>query len=223
MNITDMAFWTPVILSLKVASVALILAFTFGVLTARLMTKYQFKGKVVLETILMLPLVLPPTVVGFILIIIFGKNSFIGQLIQLVFDHGILFTVYAAIIASTVVAFPLMYQSAKNGFLSIDEHIIEAARVDGNSDMRIFFKIIIPLSKNLLITGAMLSFARALGEFGATLMFAGNIPGKTQTLPTAVYSAIQSGNMTLAWLWVISIITISFVMMLFIRVKENWH
>lgn len=221
MNITDMAFWTPVILSLKVASVALILAFTFGVLTARLMTKYQFKGKVILETILMLPLVLPPTVVGFILIIIFGKNSFIGQLIQLVFDHGILFTVYAAIIASTVVAFPLMYQSAKNGFLSIDEHIIEAARVDGNSDMRIFFKIIIPLSKNLLITGAMLSFARALGEFGATLMFAGNIPGKTQTLPTAVYSAIQSGNMTLAWLWVISIITISFVMMLFIRVKEN--
>ncbi|QYA48461.1 molybdate ABC transporter permease subunit [Nosocomiicoccus ampullae] len=221
MNITDMAFWTPVILSLKVASVALIFAFTFGVLTARLMTKYQFKGKVVLETILMLPLVLPPTVVGFILIIIFGKNSFIGQLIQLVFDHGILFTVYAAVIASTVVAFPLMYQSAKNGFLSIDEHIIEAARVDGNSDMRIFFKIIIPLSKNLLITGAMLSFARALGEFGATLMFAGNIPGKTQTLPTAVYSAIQSGNMTLAWLWVISIITISFVMMLFIRVKEN--
>lgn len=221
MNITDMAFWTPVILSLKVASVALILAFTFGVLTARLMTKYQFKGKVVLETILMLPLVLPPTVVGFILIIIFGKNSFIGQLIQVLFDHGILFTIYAAIIASTVVAFPLMYQSAKNGFLSIDEHIIEAARVDGNSDMRIFFKIIIPLSKNLLITGAMLSFARALGEFGATLMFAGNIPGKTQTLPTAVYSAIQSGNMTLAWLWVISIITISFVMMLFIRVKEN--
>ena len=221
MNITDMAFWTPVILSLKVASIALILAFTLGVLTARLMTKYQFKGKVVLETILMLPLVLPPTVVGFILIIIFGKKSFIGQLIQLVFGHGVLFTIYAAIIASTVVAFPLMYQSAKNGFLSIDEHIIEAARVDGNSDMRIFFKIIIPLSKNLLITGAMLSFARALGEFGATLMFAGNIPGKTQTLPTAVYSAIQSGNMTLAWLWVISIITISFVMMLFIRVKEN--
>ena len=223
MNITDMAFWTPVILSLKVASVALIFAFTFGVLTARLMTKYQFKGKVVLETILMLPLVLPPTVVGFILIIFFGKKSFIGQLIQLVFGHGVLFTIYAAIIASTVVAFPLMYQSAKNGFLSIDEHIIEAARVDGNSDMRIFFKIIIPLSKNLLITGAMLSFARALGEFGATLMFAGNIPGKTQTLPTAVYSAIQSGNMTLAWLWVISIITISFIMMLFIRVKENWH
>lgn len=221
MNITDMVFWTPVILSLKVASVALILAFIFGVLAARLMTKYQFKGKVVLETILMLPLVLPPTVVGFILIIVFGKKSYIGQLIQMMFDHGLLFTIYAAIIASTVVAFPLMYQSAKNGFLSIDQHIIEAARVDGNSEARIFFKIIIPLSKNLLITGAMLSFARALGEFGGTLMFAGNIPGKTQTLPTAVYSAIQSSNMTLAWMWVISIITISFVMMLFIRVKEN--
>lgn len=221
MNITDMAFWTPVILSLKVASVALILAFIFGVLAARLITKYQFKGKVVLETILMLPIVLPPTVVGFILIIVFGKKSYIGQLIHMIFDHGVLFTIYAAIIASTVVAFPLMYQSAKNGFLSIDQHIIEAARVDGNSEARIFFKIIIPLSKKLLITGAMLSFARALGEFGATLMFAGNIPGKTQTLPTAVYSAIQSGNMTLAWMWVISIITISFVMMLFIRVKEN--
>ncbi len=185
------------------------------------MTSVNFKGKVVLETIIMLPIVLPPTVVGFILIVIFGNNSIIGNLIEWIFNQSIIFTWYAAVLASTVVAFPLMYQSAKTGFLSVDKDIEDAAKVDGASNFRIFMKITMPLASVSLVTGAVLSFARALGEFGATLMIAGNIPGRTQTLPTAIYVALQSGNMSLAWLWVITIVAISFVMLLFVRTKAK--
>ena len=123
-------------------------------------------------------------------------------------------------LASTVVAFPLMYQAAKTGFLSIDKDIEDAARVDGANNFQVFMKITLPMSVIPLMTGAILSFARAIGEFGATLMIAGNIPGRTQTLPTAIYVALQSGNMTLAWLWVVTIIIISFVMLLFVRTKS---
>ena len=188
---------------------------------ARLMTRKNFKGKVIIETIMMLPIVLPPTVVGFILIIIFGNNGFLGETIEWLFDSSIMFTWYAAVIASTVVAFPLMYQAAKTGFLNVDKDIEEAAKVDGASHFRIFMKVTLPLASVSLITGAILSFARALGEFGATLMIAGNIPGRTQTLPTAIYVALQSGNMELAWLWVITIIVISFIMLLFVRTKAK--
>jgi molybdate transport system permease protein len=220
-GVTTSEFLTPVLLSLQVASIALIFSFVLGTLMARFMTKVEFKGKVILETIMMLPIVLPPTVVGFILIVIFGNNNFVGDFIEWLFGGSIIFTWYAAVLASTVVAFPLMYQSAKTGFLSIDKDIEEAAKVDGASDFRIFMKITMPLAAVSLITGAILSFARALGEFGATLMIAGNIPGRTQTLPTAIYVALQSGNMNLAWLWVITIIGISFIMLLFVRTKAK--
>ena len=166
-------------------------------------------------------MVLPPTVIGFFLIIIFGKNSFIGQAIEWLFHQPIIFTWWAAVIASTIVAFPLMYQSAKSGFQGIEREIEEAARVDGANEWIIFFFISIPLAKRALISGIILSFARALGEFGATFMFAGNIPGKTQTIPTAIYIALDSGNMKLAWLWVISIVLISFFMLLALRVRQE--
>ena len=117
------------------------------------------------------------------------------------------------VIASTVVAFPLMYQSAKTGFEGIDEEIENAARVDGAGEWRLFLFVTLPLAVKSIVTGAILSSARALGEFGATLMFAGNIPGQTQTIPTAIYIAMDSGNMTLAWLWVAVIIVISFIML----------
>src|SRR5699024_9812665 len=142
-------------------------------------------------------------VVGFILIVIFGNNSFVGDVIEWLFGGSIIFTWYAAVLASTVVAFPLMYQSARTGFLSIDIDIEDAAKVDGASDVRIFMMITMLLAAVSLITGSIRSFARALGEFGATLMIAGNIPGRPQTLPTAIYVTLQSGNMNLAWLWVI--------------------
>ncbi|MBN6206661.1 molybdate ABC transporter permease subunit [Ralstonia pickettii] len=220
-NITADQFLTPVLLSLKVSLISLFFVFILATLIARWMARASFKGKIVVETIMMLPLVLPPTVVGFLLIIIFGNNSFIGDFIEWLFNDSIIFTWYAAVLASTVVAFPLMYQSAKAGFLNIDRDIENAAKVDGANSFQVFMKITIPLSSTALITGVLLSFARALGEFGATLMIAGNIPGRTQTLPTAIYVALQSGNMTLAWIWVITIIVISFFMLMFIRTKEG--
>lgn len=206
-------FWSPVRLSIQVAGLAGILVFILGIFLARMMAKKQFRGRVLLETAFLLPLVLPPSVVGFLLIVIFGKNGMPGQFIERVFDQPLMFTWWAAVIASTVVAFPLMYQSAKTGFEGIDEEIENAARVDGAGEWRLFLFVTLPLAVKSIVTGTILSSARALGEFGATLMFAGNIPGQTQTIPTAIYIAMDSGNMTLAWLWVAVIIVISFIML----------
>jgi molybdate transport system permease protein len=213
MNLLD-EFWTPVKLSLEIASVAALIVFILGILFARWMSRMQFRGKVIIETILLLPLVLPPTVVGFLLIIIFGNQSLVGQGIESIFQQSIMFTWWAALIAAIIVAFPLMYQSAKTGFQTVDEDIEQAARMDGASEWKVFLFITLPLSLKSIISGVILSFARALGEFGATFMFAGNLPGKTQTIPIAVYVAFESGNMNLAWMWVISIIVISFFMLL---------
>ena len=214
-------FLSPIWLSLKIASIAGVIVILTGTFVGRLMARTSFKGKAILETVLMLPMVLPPTVIGFFLIVFFGKNSFVGQAIEWIFKQPIIFTWYAAVIASAVVAFPLMYQSAKSGFQGVDLDIEEAARVDGASEWKIFLFISIPLAAKALISGSILSFAWALGEFGSTLMFAGNIPGQTQTLPTAIYIAIDSGNMTMAWAWVISIVIISFIMLLTIRIKQD--
>lgn len=207
-------FWTPIKLSLGIASISVIIVFFTGIMAARILSRKRFFGKTAVETILTLPLVLPPTVVGFLLIIIFGINSPVGRAIEEIFGSPIMFTWWAAVIASSVVAFPLMYQSAKTGFLSIDPGAEEAARVDGANEWKVFLHITLPLSARTLISGLILSFARALGEFGATLMFAGNLPGRTQTVPTAIYVAIESGNMESAWLWVIVMAGISFLMLL---------
>ncbi len=207
-------FWTPVKLSLEIASAAVIIVFILGIILAMWMTRFRVRGKVVIETILLLPLVLPPTVVGFLLIVIFGNQSPVGMLIERIFHQSVMFTWWAALISSTIVAFPLMYQSAKTGFQIVDLDIEDAARIDGAHDWKVFFYITLPLSLKSIISGFILSFARALGEFGATFMFAGNLPGKTQTIPIAVYIALESGNMDLAWILVISIIFISFFMLL---------
>lgn len=220
-NITTAEFLTPILLSLRVAVIALVIVVVSATIIAKFMAHARFKGKIVVETFLMLPLVLPPTVVGFLLIIIFGSNGFVGEIIRMVFNETVMFTWYGAVIASSVVAFPLMYQSAKAGFLSVDKDIENAARVDGAGEFQVFMRVTIPMAATSLVTGALLSFARAIGEFGATLMIAGNIPGRTQTLPTAIYVAMQGNNMILAWAWVITIIVISFVMLLFVRLKSQ--
>lgn len=214
-------FLSPIWLSLKVAVIAGIIVIIAGSIIGRIFARKKFKGKALLETVLMLPMVLPPTVIGFFLIVFFGKNSMVGRAIEWVFDQPIIFTWYAAVIASVIVAFPLMYQSAKSGFQSINREIENAARVDGASEWKILLFISVPLASKALISGSILSFARALGEFGATLMFAGNIPGETQTIPTAIYIALDSGNMTMAWAWVISIVIISFAMLLTIRARQE--
>lgn len=211
-------FLSPVQLSIKVSLISLIIVFFIGTMLAKLMNEKDFKGKIIAETLFMLPLILPPTVIGFLLIIIFGNTSPVGRWIQSLFNHPIMFTWWAAVIASSIVALPLMYQSAKTGFSGVDRGMKEAARVDGAGEWTIFFLITMPLAYKSLITGAILSFARALGEFGATLMFAGNIPGKTQTMSTAIYMSIESGNMNLAWALVGTMIVISFFMLLLVSV-----
>jgi molybdate transport system permease protein len=206
---------TPIKLSIQVAIVSLLFVSISGVLTAKIMVNKNFNGKVIVETCFLLPLVLPPTVIGFLLVYIFGGNSWIGKVIESIFHSSLMFSWWAAVIASSVVAFPLMYQSAKTGFLSMDKEVEDAARVDGASEWHVFFSVTLPLSYKALIAGFILSFARALGEFGATLMFAGNIPGKTQTAPTAIYVALESGNIKQAWILVCCMILISFIMLFF--------
>ncbi|MBM7579420.1 molybdate ABC transporter permease subunit [Jeotgalibacillus terrae] len=210
-------FWSPLRLSLEIATAASLVVMILGLVAGRIMTNRHFRGKAIIETIFLLPLVLPPTVVGFLLIVIFGRNSPAGHFIEWLFQQPVIFTWWAAMIAAVVVAFPLMYQSAKTGFESIDEEIEYAARVDGAGEWKLFLMVSIPLAWKAIIAGFILSFARALGEFGATLMFAGNIPGRTQTASTAIYLAIESGNMQMAWLWVASMVGISFVMLVLVQ------
>ncbi|WP_042354565.1 molybdate ABC transporter permease subunit [Bacillus rubiinfantis] len=214
-------FWSPIQLSLEIAVISGAFVILLGIVCAKLMAHRKFKGKVLIETFFLLPLVLPPTVVGFLLIVIFGRNSPVGQALEWVFQQPLMFSKWAAVIAATVVAFPLMYQSAKAGFETIDGVVEDAARVDGASEWRVFLSISIPLALKTIISGAILSFARALGEFGATLMFAGNIPGKTQTIPTAIFVAMDSGDMQLAWLWVASIMAISAMMLLCVNLIKS--
>ncbi|KEZ47491.1 MULTISPECIES: molybdate ABC transporter permease subunit [Metabacillus] len=217
--------WTdasgPVLLSVQVAVISTIFVAASGILAGRLMARASFKGKTLLETILMLPLVLPPTVVGFLLIVAFGVNSPAGRLIEGVTGSPLIFTVWAAVIAAGVVSFPLMYQAAKLGFQMVDREIEDASKVDGAGGMQTFMHITLPLAVPSLITGVVLSFTRALGEFGASLMFAGNIPGQTQTAATAIYVAMDSGDMNLAWLLTGVLVLLSFTLLFFVQMLKR--
>jgi molybdate transport system permease protein len=199
---------SPILISLKTASTATIITFFLGIIAARLMLKYRGIGKDAIEGLLTSPLVLPPTVVGFLLLLLLGKQSPIGQLLEKL-GLTIVFTWYAAVIAATVVAFPLMYRTTLSAFKQIDINLLASARTLGASEWTVFWRIMLPLAKPGLIAGGLLSFARALGEFGATLMLAGSIPGKTETIPIAIFFASESGAMDRALAWVLAILTIS--------------
>lgn len=208
-------FFVPIKLSLQVALLSSVIVVIFGVVVAWLMSRLgSFRGKLLLETGFMLPLVLPPTVVGFLLLVILGRKSWIGQFFEALFAAPIIFSWWAAVIASVVVAFPLVYQTMKVAFKSVDRDLEEAGRSNGANEWQVFRYITFPLVFPSFISAFILGFARSLGEFGATLMIAGNIPGKTQTLPTAIYVAVDSGNTQMAWAWTCSIIVISFLMLL---------
>lgn len=213
-------FWVPIKLSLQVSLLSSLIVVLLGVSAAWWMSRRSFAGKTILETAMMLPLVLPPTVVGFILLVMLGRKSWFGQWAEWLFDAPIIFTWWAALIASIVVSFPLVYQTMKAGFTSIDRRLEEAARSCGANEWQVFRYITLPLAYRSLVTAYILGFARALGEFGATLMIAGNIPGKTQTIPTAIFVAVDAGNMTMAWAWTGAIIIISFIMLLLTRQRE---
>jgi molybdate transport system permease protein len=174
----------------------------------------------IIDGIFTLPLVLPPTVVGFFLLVVLGKNSMIGKFL-LQFDVSIVFSWEATVVAATVVAFPLMYRTARGAFEQVDYNLIAAAQTLGVSEERIFWQIILPLSWPGIAAGTVLAFARALGEFGATIMLAGNIPGRTQTMATAIYSAVQAGDRETAYVWAGVIIIISFIIMILINYWSN--
>lgn len=201
--------WQPIVLSLKIAVISLFCVFALGICSAWVMARKQFFAKAAVEAFITLPLVLPPVVTGFVLLLLIGKNGPIGRFLAEYFQTQLIFTPAAAVLAAVVIAFPLMYQSAKAAFQSIDTHLEDAARTLGASELRIFFRVTLPLALPGLVAGAVLSFARALGEFGATIMIAGNIPGKTQTLPLAIYFAAESNDLQTAGIYVgiISIVT----------------
>ena len=199
---------TPIWISLKTATTATAIAFFLGIWAARWMLGYRGKFKGAIESLFTAPLVLPPTVVGFLLLLLFGRNGFLGQILAQ-FGLTVIFSWYATVIAATVVAFPLMYKTALGAFQQIDRNLFACARTLGATESRIFWQIMLPLAKPGLIAGTLLAFARALGEFGATLMLAGSIPGKTETIPIAIFFAAEGGQMDRALLLVIIMLAIS--------------
>lgn len=204
---------SPLYISLKTAALATLLTFFLGIFLAyAVVSMKRFQG--LFDAIITLPMVLPPTVVGFFLLLFLGKRSTIGQML-LSFDIQFVFTWQAAVTAAVVVSLPLMYRTARGAFEQIDRNIIHAARTLGVSEWRIFWHILLPNAREGILAGLVLSFTRALGEFGATIMVAGNIPGKTQTMSTAIYAAVQANDDATALLWVGIVMALSlFVVML---------
>lgn len=199
----------PVWISLKTAFTATFIAFFLGIAAARWMVHYRGRGRDLIYGLFILPLVLPPTVIGFALLLFFGNKGPLGRLL-LRLGQTVIFSWSATVIAASVVAFPLMYQTARGAFEQVEANIEDAARTLGASEWTIFWKITMPLAWPGIAAGTVLSFARALGEFGATIMLAGNIYGKTQTIPVAIYFAVEAGQMGKAYGLVSVIICISF-------------
>ncbi|MBW7924168.1 MAG: molybdate ABC transporter permease subunit [Burkholderiaceae bacterium] len=188
------AAWVALSLSLKVAGWATLLNAVLGIGVAWALARLRFPGRDLLDALLTLPMVLPPTVLGYYLLVLIGRNGPIGAFLQQHFGITLIFSFTGAVIAATVVAFPLVMKSARAAFETIDPQFEKAARVLGLSPLAVFFRVTLPLARRGILAGLLLAFARALGEFGATLMVAGSIPGRTQTLSIAVYEAVQAGE-----------------------------
>ncbi|WP_278926320.1 molybdate ABC transporter permease subunit [Staphylococcus auricularis] len=201
-----MADFTPFWISIKVAVISTLIVTILGIFISKWL--YQRNGVIarILESIIVLPIVLPPTVMGFILLIVFSPRSFVGQFFAEVLHLPVVFTLTGAVIASVIVSFPLMYQHTVQGFRGIDNKMLNTARTMGASEGKIFTKLVLPLSKRAILSGVMMSFARAIGEFGATLMVAGYIPNKTNTLPLEIYFLVEQGREHQAWLWVLVLV-----------------
>ena len=182
------------ITSIKVSLISVLITFFISITFIYFNSYKKNKKKNVIDILILLPMFIPPSAIGYIILITLGKNSFIGVILEKYFNIRIIFTIQACIIASVIVTLPLMYQSIKTSIFAIDQDIINASKLDGASDFKIFTKIILPLCKNGIYSGILLSFARSLGEFGATILVAGNIPGKTQTLQMAMYNAIEANQ-----------------------------
>jgi len=201
--------WFPLSLTLWVATISSILVLCTGVIIAYVFARRDFRGKELAELLVTLPLVLPPTVIGYLLVILVGRNGLLGHLIYNFFGTGIMFTWQAAVIAAYTVSLPLMVRAAQAAIEAVDKELEYAAYILGRSETETALLITLPLAKRGILAGLVLSFARAVGEFGATLMLAGNIPGKTNTMSLSIYSAFQAGNDELAQTLVLILILIS--------------
>lgn len=204
----------PIFLSLRIASIATIFSFFLGVFLAYILNKKNVPGKNLWETLITLPMILPPSVTGYFLLVLLGKRGVIGSTLIHVFGFKLIFTWYAAVIAASIVSLPFMYQNVKSAFISVDPAYEKAARTLGSSERRVFWTITFPLAWPGIISGIVLAFCRAIGEFGATLMVAGNIPGKTQTVTTAIYYAVENGRMEEANTLVLIMTICSFILIL---------
>ena len=205
-------------ISFKIVITSLTISLIISFLAVRLLVEKDIRGKKILETLMLFPMFLPPSAVGYIILIVIGREGFIGKVIHNYFGVNIIFTWIAGVIAAVIVSMPIMYQSIKISILSVNKELREAARVMGATEFQIFYKITLPLSIKGILTGILLSFARSFGEFGATILVAGNIPGKTQTVPMAMYYAIENNNDTQAKTILVFILLISMILIFFYNI-----
>ncbi|MCI6544733.1 MAG: molybdate ABC transporter permease subunit [Phascolarctobacterium succinatutens] len=198
--------WSPLWISLRTAAATIVIVFFIGVIIAWWVERLQSQSlKIFADAVITLPMVLPPTVAGFFLLYFFGNNRFLGQLIYQLTGIKIAFSWLATVLAAAVISLPLMYRSARGALSQVDKGMLEAARSLGMTEWRIFWRIHLPNALPGIIAGGLLAFARGLGEFGATAMIAGNIAGRTRTLPLAVYSAVAAGDWDAAG-WYVAVI-----------------
>lgn len=213
--------WSPLFISLKAGVLATVIAFFLGIVAARWVMRLSSKMKWVVDGILTLPLVLPPTVAGFFLLLLFSLKRPFGKYLWTTWGVKVVLSFPGCVIAASVIAFPLMYRNARAAFEQVDVNMIYAARTLGMPERKIFWKIVVPIAAPGIASGTVLAFARALGEYGATSMLAGNILGKTQTIAVAIASEVAAGNMDVAGFWVAVIITISFVIVFMINMVSG--
>lgn len=215
--------YSPLIISLKTGVVATIFSFFLGIFAARKVVSMPPRWKAVVDGIFTMPLVLPPTVAGFFILLLFSKRRPLGSLLYAEFGIKVVQTWLGCIIAAVVISFPLMYRNARGAFEQIDPNLVYAGRTLGMGEWEIFFKIVIPTAGPGIISGTVLTFARAMGEYGATSMLAGNIPGKTATISQRIAMVIQDGDYTVAGIWVVIVLAISFLMVLIINLVASRH
>ena len=210
--------WSPLVISIKTGIVATILSFFFGIFAARAVMKLRPGARAVIDGFLTLPMILPPTVAGFFLLLIFSLRRPFGAALYENFSIKAVQTWLGCILAATVIAFPLMYRNARAAFEQIDVNLIYAARTLGMPEIKIFWKVVVPAAGPGIASGTILTFARALGEYGATSMLAGNIPKKTSTISQKIAMVIQDGDYATAGFWVIVILVIAFVVIFLLNI-----
>ena len=215
--------WSPLWISLKTGVVATIISFFLGLWAARKVIKRDYKAKSIIDGILTLPMVLPPTVAGFFLLLLFSRRRPLGIFLNDKFDIQVVHTWLGCILAATVIAFPLMYRNARAAFEQIDANLVYAGRTLGMSELAIFWRIVVPTAGPGIASGTILTFARAMGEYGATSMLAGNIPGKTGTVSQRIAMVIQDGDYMTAGFWVSIVLVIAFIAVFAINMITGRH